>query len=111
MRHFTGRTAVITGGASGIGRAMADRFAQEGMKIVLADIEQSALDGAVEEMKTGGAEVIGVRADVSDYEQVEALGRRAVEAFGAVHVICNNAGVSSEPAPVWEQTAKDWEWV
>lgn len=102
---------MITGGASGIGRAMADRFAREGMRIVLADIEPGALDHAVEEIGGSGADVIGVRCDVSHYAEVEALARRSVEAFGAVHVLCNNAGVASEPAPSWEQTDKDWEWV
>jgi NAD(P)-dependent dehydrogenase (short-subunit alcohol dehydrogenase family) len=111
MIHFQGKTAVITGGASGIGRAMAERFAQEGMRIVLADIEAPALERAVDDMQQNGAEVIGVCADVSHYEQVEALAARAVEAFGGVHILCNNAGVASNGAPAWKQSAKDWEWV
>jgi NAD(P)-dependent dehydrogenase (short-subunit alcohol dehydrogenase family) len=111
MKIFKGRTAVVTGGASGIGRAMADRFAQEGVKIVLADIEQSALDRAVSEMQAAGAKVIGVKTDVSDYAQVEALAQRTLEAFGAVHIVCNNAGVSCEAAPSWEMTDQDWRWV
>jgi len=111
MQHFTGKTAVVTGGASGIGRAMAERFAREGMRIVLADIETAALERAVEEMKHAGAEVIGVPTDVSHYEQIDALARRTIEAFGAVHILCNNAGVASDGAPSWRQSAQDWQWV
>ena len=111
MLHFTGKTAVVTGGASGIGRAMADRFAREGMRIVLADIEAAALERAVDEMQRNGADVIGVPADVSHFDQVDALAARAVEAFGGVHILCNNAGVASNGAPSWAQSAKDWEWV
>jgi len=111
LKNFAGRVAVVTGGASGIGRAMADRFAREGMRIVLADIEQSALDQAQSEMRAAGADVVGVRTDVSDGAQVKALADRALEAFGAVHIICNNAGVASLGAPAWEQTEADWRWV
>jgi NAD(P)-dependent dehydrogenase (short-subunit alcohol dehydrogenase family) len=111
VKSFTGRTAVITGGASGIGRAVADRFAREGMRIVLADIEQSPLDRAVAEMNASGAQVIGVRTDVADYSQLEALAQESIETFGAIHILCNNAGVASQPANSWEQTGKDWKWV
>jgi NAD(P)-dependent dehydrogenase (short-subunit alcohol dehydrogenase family) len=111
MREFKGKTAVVTGGGSGIGRAMANRFAREGMKIVLADIERPALERAADELRGAGAEVVAVEADVSKYEQVEAIARRAVEIFGKVHLLCNNAGVAHEGAPSWEQSAKDWEWV
>ena len=111
MKTFKGRTAVVTGGASGIGRAMAERFSREGMNVVLADIEQSALDGAVSEMRAAGAKVIGVTTDVSEFAQVEALAHRTVKEFGAVHIICNNAGVSAGPAPSWELTDADWRWV
>ena len=104
MKNFAGRVAVVTGAASGIGRAMADRFAREGMRIVLADIEQSALDQAQSEMRAAGSDVVGVRTDVSDSAQVKALADRAIEAFGAVHIICNNAGVASLGGPAWEQT-------
>lgn len=93
MKFFRDRVAVVTGAASGIGRAMADRFAREGMRIVLADIEQPALDRAVAEMQSAGATVIGVRTDVSDAEQVRELANQTMAAFGAVHIICNNAGV------------------
>ncbi len=111
MNNFEGRVAVVTGAASGIGRAMAERFAREGMKIVLADVEQAALEQAEAELRTSGAQVIAVRTDVSDESQVRALAARAQEAFGTVHVLCNNAGVASPIGPIWEQSAADWKWV
>ena len=110
MHDFAGRTALITGAASGIGRAMATRFAAEGMKIVLGDIEEPELARAVDELKAAGAEVIGARTDVAELADVEALRDRALDAFGAVHVVCNNAGVSPL-GPVWENTLADWQWI
>jgi len=109
MKDFQGKTAVITGGASGLGRAMAERFAREGMHIVLADVEPSALARAEAEMKAAGAKVISVRTDVSKANEVEALAQEALAAFGAVHLVANNAGV----APLgnaWENSVADWEW-
>ncbi len=110
MKEFKDRVAVVTGGASGIGRAMAERFAAEGMKVVLADIEQGALDKVQSEMKAKGAAVLAVRTDVSKAEDVEALAKKTIDAFGAVHVVCNNAGVAVGGVS-WQQTAKDWEWM
>ena len=110
MKIFQGKVAVITGGASGLGRAMADRFAREGMRIVLADVEPNALARAEAEMKAAGAKVIGVRTDVSKAAEVEALAQRTLAAFGGVHVLANNAGVA-EGGSVWENTVADWEWV
>ena len=110
MKDFAGRVAVVTGGASGIGRAMADRFAAEGMKIVLADIEQAALDRAETEIRTSGATVTSKRTDVSRAEDVEALAKFAVDTFGAVHILCNNAGVGMGGTS-WQMTVKDWEWM
>jgi NAD(P)-dependent dehydrogenase (short-subunit alcohol dehydrogenase family) len=110
MKEFPGKVAVVTGGASGIGRAMAERFAAEGMKVVLADIEQAALDRAVAEMKAKGTQVAGKRTDVSKAEDVEALAKFAVDTFGAVHVACNNAGVGMGGS-AWGMTVKDWEWM
>lgn len=110
MKDFAGRVAVVTGGASGIGRAMADRFAAEGMKIVLADIEQAALDRAETEMRASGTAVASKRTDVSRAEDVEALAKFAVDTFGAVHILCNNAGVGVGGTS-WQQTVKDWEWM
>ena len=109
MKDFQGKVAVITGGASGLGRAMAERFAREGMSIVLADVEPSALARAEAEMKAAGAKVIGVRTDVSKAADVEALAQKTLAAFGAVHLVANNAGV----APLgnaWENSVADWEW-
>ncbi len=111
MKEFKGKVAVVTGAASGIGRAMAERFAAEGMKVVLADIEEGALVKAESEMKAGGATVLAVRTDVSKSADVEALARKTLDAFGAVHVLCNNAGVSPVVGATWELTEADWQWV
>lgn len=109
MNTFKDRVAVVTGGASGLGRAMAWRFAQEGMKIVLADIEQAALEKTEAEFRDAGFTAVGVRCDVSKGAEVEALAEKTLRDFGAVHVVCNNAGVAPGGL-VWEHTEKDWEW-
>ena len=109
MKAFQGKVAVITGGASGLGRAMAERFAREGMSIVLADVEPEALAKAEAEMKAAGAKVIGVRTDVSKAAEVEALAQQTLAAYGAVALVANNAGV----APLgnaWQNSVADWEW-
>ena len=112
MRDFAGKTAVVTGAASGIGRAMAERFAAEKMKLVLADLDEAPLGAAVDALKSRGASAIGVRTDVTRAESVEALAREAVAAFGRVHVLCNNAGVGAhEDVPIWELPLSDWRWV
>jgi NAD(P)-dependent dehydrogenase (short-subunit alcohol dehydrogenase family) len=110
MREFTGRVAVVTGAASGIGRAMAGRFAAAGMRVVLADVEQAALDRATGLLRDDGAMVLGVRTDVSRADDVQALADAAMAEFGAVHVLCNNAGVGigSDFAKIPLST---WEWV
>jgi NAD(P)-dependent dehydrogenase (short-subunit alcohol dehydrogenase family) len=110
MKDFTGKTAVVTGAASGIGRALAGRFAAEGMRVVLADVQQDALDQAHAELRESGADAIAVRTDVRKLDEVQALERSAVEAFGKVHILCNNAGVGAG-GPMWETTEGDWEWV
>ncbi len=110
MKEFKDRVAVVTGAASGIGRAMAERLAAEGMKIVLADIEREALAEAEGEMKASGATVLAVPTDVSQAADIEALARETIDAFGAVHVLCNNAGVAVGGVS-WERTVKDWQWV
>ena len=111
MQDFKGKTAVITGGASGIGLAIAERLAREGMNIVLGDIEQAALDRAVASIAAHGTRAIGVVTDVTRFEAVVELERRAVEAFGKVHVLCNNAGVGpQEDVPMWELPLNDWRW-
>ncbi|MGC2518843.1 MAG: SDR family NAD(P)-dependent oxidoreductase [Burkholderiales bacterium] len=109
MKEFRGRVAVITGGAGGLGRAMAERFARAGMKIALADVDAAALANTESEMKRAGAAVIAVRTDVSKEDEVERLAKAALDAFGAVHLAVNNAGVSPLGA-VWENTAADWRW-
>src|SRR3989304_5210382 len=110
MKELKGKVAVVTGGASGIGRAMAERFAAEGMKVVLADIEEAALAAAEGEMKARGATVASRRTDVSRGEDVEALAGFTLDTFGAVHVVCNNAGVAVGGV-TWQQTVKDWQWL
>lgn len=109
MRSLKGKVAVVTGAASGIGLSFCERFAAEGMKVVLADIEEALLLQEVRRLKEAGAEVVGVRCDVRDSEDVDALADRTLEHFGEVHVVCNNAGVA--PAgPMLDATAADWRW-
>jgi NAD(P)-dependent dehydrogenase (short-subunit alcohol dehydrogenase family) len=111
MREFQDRVAVVTGAGSGMGRAFAERFAREGMQVVLADVEQTALDRAVDELRAQRHEVLGVRTDVMRFEQVQALAARTLDAFGAVHLVCNNAGVEGYlDGALWEANGKDWEW-
>jgi NAD(P)-dependent dehydrogenase (short-subunit alcohol dehydrogenase family) len=110
MQQLAGRVAVVTGAASGIGRALADRWAAEGMKVVLADVEEAALAGAEKELRDSGAEVLAVRTDVSNEADVKALARQAVDAFGAVHIVCNNAGVGGGGL-TQTLTQQDWQWV
>ncbi len=105
---FQNRVAVITGGAGGIGSAMARAFAARGSKIVLADIDESAVATAVKELEATGAEALAVTTDVTRYESVEALADAAIRRFGAVHLVCNNAGVSTVGEMV-QASAEDWE--
>ena len=106
-----GRVAVVTGAASGIGLALSERFAAEGMRVVMADVEAPALAAAAGRLAGGGAEVLPVPTDVSSAEQVDALRDRALDAFGAVHLVCNNAGVGGAGRPLWELSREDWSWV
>ncbi|HEY7123301.1 MAG TPA: SDR family NAD(P)-dependent oxidoreductase [Ktedonobacterales bacterium] len=110
MKEFQGKVAVVTGGASGIGRALAEHAAQLGMKIVLADIEEGALQQARQALEAGSAQVLAVKTDVSKAEEVEALAHKTLEHFGAVHLLFNNAGVGAG-ATIWDSTLADWQWV
>ena len=110
MQTFSGNTAVITGAASGIGYALAQECAQLDMRIVLADVAEAPLARAEAELAGRGAQVLAVPTDVSRRADVEALADRAFAAFGAVHLLFNNAGVAAGGSP-WEATWNDWEWV
>jgi NAD(P)-dependent dehydrogenase (short-subunit alcohol dehydrogenase family) len=110
MKTFTNRTAVITGGGSGFGLEFARLGASHGMNLVLADVQQDALDGAVAELQAKGVKVLAMRCDVAKGEQVQALADATVAKFGVPHLVFNNAGVGSGGL-IWENTLKDWEWV
>lgn len=110
MKDLTDKVAVVTGAASGIGHALARRFATAGMKVVLADIEAGPLARAAAELTASGATCLAVPTDVADGAAVDALARAARAAFGAVHVLCNNAGVGGGAGPMWTLSQADWEW-
>jgi NAD(P)-dependent dehydrogenase (short-subunit alcohol dehydrogenase family) len=110
MEQLEGRVAVVTGAASGIGRGIARRAAKEGMRVVLADVEATALDDVATELAGAGTEVLAVPTDVSSPDRVEALAEQVYERFGAAHLLCNNAGVF-QGGIAWQRTLADWEWV
>ena len=110
MQDYQGKVAVITGGASGFGLEFARVGAARGMKLVLADVQQDALDAARRELETAGAEVLALQCDVRSVEAVQALADATMARFGAVHLLFNNAGVGAGGL-VWENTQADWEWV
>jgi NAD(P)-dependent dehydrogenase (short-subunit alcohol dehydrogenase family) len=111
MHDLAGKVAVVTGGAGGVGRAMGERFGREGMKVVLADVEEPALEATVDELRAEGLEVTGVATDVSRFESVEALAGTTLDTYGRVHVLCNNAGVGSgAEGRMWEYELSDWTW-
>lgn len=110
MQELQDRVAFVTGGASGMGRAMVNSFAAAGMKVVAADIEQAALDALARDFEGSNAEVVPMKVDVGDRDAVEAAAARTVETFGKVHVLCNNAGVVVG-GRIDEMDYHDWDWV
>jgi len=110
MGALEGKVAVVTGAASGIGNAVATRLAGEGMRVVLADIEEGPLADAEKKLADDGATVLAVPTDVTKGDQVDALAAKTFEAFGTVHVVHNNAGVATG-GPMWTLTEADWQWV
>ena len=110
MQLVKGNVAVVTGAASGIGLALAERFASSGMHVVLADVDDAGLVAAAKQIARSGVETLTVRTDVSNVDSVQALADATFERFGAAHVICNNAGVASS-ADEWFGPLSSWEWV
>lgn len=111
MKDFAGKVAVVTGGGQGIGRALVERFTDEGMKAVLADVVPELVEKTTAELQAEGRDVIGVVTDVTSQESVEALRDATLEKYGAVHVVCNNAGVGSgSDGHIWEHHVNDWRW-
>ena len=110
MESMAGKTAVVTGAASGIGRALVDECIAEGMNVVLADVEDRALDAAMASLAAVSSRVTAVRVNVADPQQVESLATQAVERFGNIHLLLNNAGVGAGTT-IWDSTLEDWTWV
>ena len=109
MEVGAGKVAVVTGAGSGIGLALSHAFAAEGCTVVLADVQQDALDSAAAAVGAHGVDTLAIRVDVSDREQVEALARATIDRFGGVHIVCNNAGVAGAGDP-WFGPIEGWEW-
>ncbi|MGB8862210.1 MAG: SDR family NAD(P)-dependent oxidoreductase [Ilumatobacteraceae bacterium] len=110
MHELNGKVAVITGGGSGIGRALAHAFAAQGMKVVLADVNEVSMRAVEAELAEGGTEVLPVVCDTSLEAEVHALAQATLDRFGAAHVLCNNAGVAGKTDP-WSGPMSSWEWV
>ncbi|MCH9733380.1 MAG: SDR family NAD(P)-dependent oxidoreductase [Actinomycetia bacterium] len=111
MEDLQGKTAVITGGAGGIGQAMGRRFGQEGMKVVLADVLEEPLEEAAQALRDDGIDAAGVVTDVTEYSSVESLAAETLRRFGAIHVVCNNAGTGGvSEGFMWEHDLADWHW-
>ena len=111
MRNVVGKVAVVTGGGQGIGRALAERFGAEGMKVVIADVVPQLVETTTAELRAQGLDIIGVVTDVTSLESVEALRDATLAEYGAVHIICNNAGIGSgSEGQIWEHHVNDWRW-
>lgn len=111
MKNLAGRVAVVTGGGGGLGRAMGERFAAEGMKVMLADVQAELLERTVAECRDRGLDVAGHVTDVTNQASVDALRDATLSAFGAVHVVCNNAGIGAgAEGAMWEHELNDWRW-
>src|SRR3954452_17633784 len=111
MHHFEGKVAVVTGAGQGIGRALVERFCAEGMSAVVADLVPELVAATTAELRDQGHEVTGVVTDVTSLESVAALRDAAVDAYGAVHVLCNNAGIGSgSEGRIWDHHVNDWRW-
>jgi NAD(P)-dependent dehydrogenase (short-subunit alcohol dehydrogenase family) len=110
LTEFDGKVAVVTGAASGIGRAMCDKFASLGMRIVMADVEASRLRGSAAQIEATGVDVLAVTVDVSQADELSRLAEKTLDRFGQVHVVCNNAGVFAGGL-TWDAVGSDWEWV
>ena len=111
MEEFAGKTAIVTGAGSGMGKAFALRWGAEGMNVVIGDIQEDALAATVAELEAAGVPVLGLRTDVSKLADIEALADAAEKRFGKIHLVNNNAGVEGYlDGPIWEATAKDWDW-
>jgi NAD(P)-dependent dehydrogenase (short-subunit alcohol dehydrogenase family) len=111
VRDLDGKVAVVTGGANGVGLAMGQRFAQDGMHVMLADVQPAALDDAVGKLRSDGLDVSGCVTDVTKLESVEHLAAETVRTFGAVHVVCNNAGIGpGGQTLLWDYEPNDWRW-
>jgi NAD(P)-dependent dehydrogenase (short-subunit alcohol dehydrogenase family) len=110
VESFKDKVAVVTGGGSGIGRALSLALAREGARVVVADLDEAAMDGVTRQARAHGVDALAVRTDVTELAQVQALAERAWQAFGAVHVLCNNAGVAAWGS-LDKATHRDWQWV
>ncbi len=111
MNNFAGKVAVITGAGSGFGREFARLGTKLGMRLVLADVQQDALDETFAEVSAAGAQAIARRVDVAKGEEIDALARATLDAYGGVHLVFNNAGVGGSGGLVWENTERDWQWL
>ena len=113
MKDFNSKTAVVTGAASGIGLSIAKKLAEEGMQVVLSDIDKVSLEESVKKLKQNKYNVTGITANVLDKNSVELLFESSVERYGNIHILCNNAGITSDPGgkAIWEIEKQDWDWI